>query len=206
MNANDYFENYAIKRTLFPIILYIVLTGLIFYIGHQIIEGAENYLNHDQLDLVDSLKITVYIMMSTIWLFIVIFNKNLLEVSAIQQFTGIFKTSPYPVMIIRLKDQAIITSSSNLARMLDYGNKEILSLALSDIMTEKSIKEITEKRNIEITVDQHLNELQFIDKNKNLVKNEVSLLPFELAGREYLIVRCKVNDDHQRSSQHPFHF
>ena len=206
MNAADYFENYAIKRTILPIVIYILLTILIFYIGHQIVEGAQNYLNHDQLDLVDSLKITVYIMMSTIWLFIVVFNKNLLEVSAIQQFTGIFKTSPYPVMIIRLKDQAIITSSSNLAKMLDYGNKEILNMGLSDIMTEKSIKEITEKKNTELTVDQHLNELQFIDKNKNLVKNEASLLPFALAGREYLIVRCKTNDDPNKANHHPFHF
>jgi hypothetical protein len=90
MNANEYFENYAIKKTLLPIGIYVVLTFLIFFIGHQITEGAQDYLTHDQLELVDSFKITVYMMMSVIWLFIVIFNKNLLEVSALQQFTGIY--------------------------------------------------------------------------------------------------------------------
>jgi hypothetical protein len=207
MNANEYFENYAIKKTLLPIGIYVVLTFLIFFIGHQITEGAQDYLTHDQLELVDSFKITVYMMMSVIWLFIVIFNKNLLEVSALQQFTGIYKTSPYPVMIIRSKDNVIITCSLSLARMLELGNQEILRMGLSDIMTDKSLKEINQKKSSELTHDQHLDEMHFIDKDKNLVKCEANLLPFEISGRDYLIIRCKTADElSQGNKVNSFHF
>jgi hypothetical protein len=206
MNATEYFENYAIKRTILPISIYLVLTFLIFFIGNQITEGAQNYLNQSQLNLVNSFKIAVYIMLSSIWLFIIIFNKNLLEVSALQQFTGIFKTSPYPVMIIRIKDQTIITSSLSLSKMLDYGNKEILNLSLNDILTEKSIKDLESKKNTELTHDQNLNEIQFISKDKNQVKTEISLYPFELSGSEYLIIRCKSNDEKRNVENHIFHF
>ncbi len=206
MNATDYFENYAIKRSILPLGIYLVLTFLIFFIGNQITEGAQNYFNQSQLNLVNSFKIAVYIMMSSIWLFIVVFNKNLLEVSALQQFTGIFKTSPYPVMIIRIKDLSIITSSISLARMLDYGNKEILNQSLHDILTEKSIKDLESKRNAELTQDQNLNEIQFIGKDKIQVKCEASLYPFALSGREYLIIRCKSNDEKHSEEIQAFHF
>ncbi len=206
MNANDYFENYAIKRTFLPISIYLVLTFLIFFIGSQITEGAQNYLNQSQLNLVNSFKIAVYIMLSSIWLFIIIFNKNLLEVSALQQFTGIFKTSPYPVMIIRVKDQSILTSSISLARMLDYGNKEILNLSLHDIISEKSIKDLESKKNSELTHDQYLKEIHFIGKDRNAIKCEASLYPFELSGREYLIIRCKSNEDKHSEGMQAFHF
>jgi hypothetical protein len=90
--------------------------------------------------------------------------------------------------------------------MLDYGNKEILSLNLHDIVSEKSIKDLESKKNSELTHDQYLNELNFIGKDRNLVKCEASLYPFEISGREYLIIRCKSDDDKHSNGMPAFHF
>ena len=110
-------------------------------------------------------------------------------------------------MIIRSKDNAIITCSLSLARMLELGNQEILRMGLSDIMSEKSLIEIKEKKISDLTQDQHIEELQLISKDKNLVKCEANLLPFELSNREYLIIRCKTADELSQGNRvNSFHF
>jgi hypothetical protein len=84
---------------------------------------------------------------------------------------------------------------------------EILNSADATIFqTEKSIKDLESKKNSELTHDQYLNEIHFIGKDRNAIKCEASLYPFELSGREYLIIRCKSNEDKHFEGMQAFHF
>lgn len=190
MESKDYYENIALRRSFFPVILYlIVCSGLFFAINHISI-STNSIFGSDNVKLVNVLKALVIGLLTTFLIFYLVFKYKYIEVNSGKNMELIIKSSPYPVLICKLKDLSISSSSSSLNKLLGYSAKEVTQITLLDILSETSHKLLMSECQNKNYINKDFDNIHFVEKGKGLLSLSANVLKYELLDKEYLLISC----------------
>lgn len=190
MESKEYYENIALRKSILPVILYLIICSGLFFAIDQISINTNNIFGSDNIKLVNVLKALVIGLLTTFLIFYLVFKYKYIEVNSSKNMELIVKSSPYPVLICKLKDLSISSSSSSLTKLLGYSAKEVTQITLLDILSETSYKLLMSECQNKNYINKDFDNLHFVEKGKGLLSLSANVLKYELLDKDYLVIRC----------------
>ena len=188
--SKEYYENIALKRSILPVLFYLLICFGLFFLIDQISINANQIFGSDRIKLINVLKGIVIGLLTTFLIFYLIFKYKFVEVNAAKNLEVIVKSSPYPVIICSSKDFSINGCSASIAKILGYTSKEIAQVTLLDILTETSYKLLITECQNKNYVNKDFENIHFVEKGNGLLSLSANVLKYELLDKEYLLIRC----------------
>ncbi|MCF8425321.1 MAG: hypothetical protein K9H61_03820 [Bacteroidia bacterium] len=187
---NENMEDQALKKAVVPVTLYLLISVSIFYGIDQISFSATNLLGGDKQKLVHILEVLVIGLLTTFMIFYLIYKFKYVEINANLNISFIFSSSPYPVLICKLKDNSIVSCSPIMSRVLGYTAKEIKELTLQELITESSYNLIMGVEENKYYINRDFEGIHFIEKNKSLLSIAANVIKYEFLDKDYLLIQC----------------
>lgn len=190
MESKENFEDLAFRKSLLPVSLYLGLSVLLFFAIDWASEGANHIFGDNNVKLVQILKLGFIGLLTTFLIFYLVYKYKFVEVNASRNMNAVFTSSPYPVLIVKLKNHSISSCSQAMMRLLGYTANEIKSLTLKDILSEGDFKRILEEHANLKYINRDYAGLHFLDKGRQVLSLSVNVMRYELLDHDYLLVRC----------------
>ena len=190
MESRENFEDLALKKSILPVILYLLICFGVFFAIDQASIGANKFLGQDNIKLVNILKGAFIGLLTTFLIFFLVYKYKFVEINALRNMNSIVNTSLYPELIIQDKNHSVVSCSPVFSKLLGYTLKDMKGLTLNDLLTEASYKAIQEQKANKDYVNHDFSDLHFIDKNQQLMRLSANVMKYELLENHYLIIRC----------------
>ncbi len=190
MESRENFEDLALKKSILPVIIYLLICFAVFFAIDQASIGANKFLGQDNLKLVNILKGAFIGLLTTFLIFFLVYKYKFVEINALRNMNSIVNASLYPELIVQDKNHTVVSCSPVFSKLLGYSLKDMKGLTLNDILTEASYKAIQEQNANKDYVNHDFSDLHFIDKNQQLMRLSANVMKYELLEKHYLIIRC----------------
>lgn len=190
MESKEYLEDVALKKSIVPVIIYLVVVVAIFFVIDRVSIGATNFLGGDNVKIINILKTLLIGLLTTFLIFYLVYKYKYVEVNAQLNNTSFVHASPYPELICKVKDYSLNSCSMPLLSLLSYTSKEVKGLSLNDILTPSSLKILMEVIQDKHYINKDFTEVHFVEKTKGLLSLSVNVMKFELLDTDYILIRC----------------
>ncbi|MDZ4666625.1 MAG: hypothetical protein SGJ00_01960 [bacterium] len=190
MDDRENLENLALKKSILPVLVYLLICSAVFFLIDQTSLSANHFLGNENLKLVNVLKGIVIGLLTTFLIFFLFYKYKYVEINALRNMHKMVLASPYPMALLHYKDQSVMACSNAFSRLLGYTSNETIQLTLSDILTEIAFKKLMEQKKINTTINHDFADLHLVQKNKQALSLAVNVMNFELLDKEYLIISC----------------
>jgi hypothetical protein len=190
MDERENLENLALKKSIIPVIIYLLICTSVFLLIDQTSLSANHFLGNDNVLLVNILKGILIGLLTTFLIFYLVYKYKFIEINALQNMKQMALASPYPMAIFHFKDHSIMGCSNSFVRLLDYSSNEAKKLSLSDVFTDASLKKLVEQKKAHASLNHDYSELHLVQKNKQVLSIAINVMNFELLDKEYLIISC----------------
>lgn len=190
MESKEYLENLALKKSILPVCIYLLVVGSLFYAIDKVSVGANSFLGVDNLKVVNILKALLIGLLTIFLIFYLVYKYKFMEVNTHLNTVSIVQNSPYPEIVCQVNDYAIAACSQPLLSILGYSSNEIRSMLLRDILSTKSMNVLVELFKDNTYASKDFTDIHFIGKNKGLLSLSVHCMKFEILDNDYVILRC----------------
>ena len=190
MESKEYLENLALKKSILPVCIYLLIVGSLFYGIDKISIGANSFLGVDNLKVVHVLKAMLIGLLTTFLIFYLVYKYKFMEVNTHLYTVSIVQNSPYPELVCDMNNYAVAACSQPLLSLLGYTSNEIKSLTIRDMVSSSSVNELVELFKESSKVNKDFTNIHFIEKNKGLLSLSVHCMRFEILDIDYVILRC----------------
>lgn len=194
MDSKESFEDLALKKSILPVMLYLAICGASFFVIDQLSIGANTILGANNIKLVNILEGLVIGLLTIFVIFYLVYKHKFVEINAQKNMDAIINSSPYPVLICKLKDLSISSCSPVFYNLLEYSANEIKSKTLRDLLTESSFKQINSEHQNKQYVNHDYESIHFVEKGHGLLSLSANIMKYELLDNDYLIIRCHSNE------------
>ncbi|MDP3927506.1 MAG: hypothetical protein Q8R57_00640 [Bacteroidota bacterium] len=191
MESKEYLEDVALKKSIIPVVIYLLVALAIFLGIDKVSIGANNFLGGDNVKIVQILKTLLIGLITTFLVFYLVYKYKFMEVNASLNTSSIVQTSPYPEIVCKISDLSVLACSQPLLLLLGYNSKDIKSLTLNDIITASSMKVLMELFHDKNYINKDYSDLHFVDKEKGLLSLSANIIKFEILDADYVLVRCQ---------------
>lgn len=190
MESKEYLEDVALKKSVLPVIIYLVVSVAIFFAIDRVSIGATNFLGGDNVKIINILKTLLIGLLTTFLIFYLVYKFKYVEVNANLNNTTFVHASPYPELLCKLSDYSLVACSGQLLSLLSYNSKDVKTLSLNDILSASSLKILMEVIQDKHYINKDFSELHFVDKSKGLLSLSANVMKLELLDKDYLLLRC----------------
>lgn len=189
MDPKQKYEDIALKKSVLPVLFYLILCAVLFFAIEQVSMKTNGFLGVDNVKVIQILKVLVIGFISTFLVFWLVYKYKFVSVNASLNSFSVVNSSPYAEFVVRAKDYSIQACSPIMNRLLGYSSNEIKALSLRDILSENAFKLLIDANENKQYVNRDFPDLHFVDKSRGLMSFAANVMRLEMLDKEYILFR-----------------